>query len=140
MAQDTKNGSEPLNPGKESIFKLTDEQQNFIAECENLFANRYTEEDPDYKSILESSIGDPPIIDPWYARPKRQFNWSGRRDDRRRGDSFRNDHRDDRRDRHRNFDDNRRDRHRHDRRDGYQNRDDGRYRNRYENHRDHRQY
>lgn len=140
MATDAKNGSESSNADKENILQLTDEQKNFIAECEKLFVTRYTEEDPDYKSILESSIGDPPIVDPWYSKPKRNYNWSGRRDDRRRGDSSRNDHRDDGRDRHRNFDDNRRDRYRHDRRDGYHNRGEDRYRNRNQNYRDRRHY
>ncbi|XP_065223400.1 uncharacterized protein ZC262.2-like [Planococcus citri] len=143
MSEDTKNGSDSSSQDKENILKLTEQQQNFIDECEKLFANRYTDEDAEYKSISESSIGDPPILDPWYGKPKRNFNWSGRRDDRRRDDHFRNDRRDDRRgDRYRNFDDNRRrDGYRNDRRDGYHNRDDGRYRNRYQNnYRDHRQY
>lgn len=93
---------------KENIPSLLNEkQQRFIDECEKEFVTRYTEADPDYKKVSDSDIGEPPIIDPWYCKPKRNFNWSGRRED-----SRRNDRQDDRRDRYGNRGNDGRDRYR----------------------------
>lgn len=40
---------------------------------EQMFANRYTEEDPGYAETKE--LPKPPCIFPWYERPKRFFDW-----------------------------------------------------------------
>lgn len=113
MADDNSPQEDQDQANAENKSHLDDAQQLFIDECDKLFANRYTEDDPDYKKLSEDGIGDPPIVDPWYSKPRRNYNWSGQQrnynQQRREGDR-RNDRYDDRRDGYRNYD--RRDRHR----------------------------
>lgn len=81
----TESASDPL--------ALTEDQEAFIKECEAEFADRYTEKDTDYKKLKEAGIGDPPVIEPWYSKPRRNFDWANRdkaRGDKRQEDSHRN--------------------------------------------------
>lgn len=59
---------------------FNEEQLSFMQTCEQEFKNRYTDEDPDFKQTKES--GDPPVVTPWYNKPRRNFDWTNRRDDR----------------------------------------------------------
>ncbi|KAK7576178.1 hypothetical protein V9T40_012464 [Parthenolecanium corni] len=71
---------------------LTEDQEAFVKECEAEFCDRYTEKDDDYKKLKEVGIGDPPIVEPWYSKPRRNFDWSLKdkaRGDNRQEDSYR---------------------------------------------------
>ncbi|XP_011304418.1 RNMT-activating mini protein [Fopius arisanus] len=62
---------------------LSEEQQNFLESCEEEFKNRFTDDDPDFVKFVETERQKPPIVDPWYNKPRRpQFDWrQGRRRD-----------------------------------------------------------
>lgn len=49
---------------------LTVDQEEFLAECENEFNDRYTDSDKEYKKIYDLGIPPPPIMFPWYGRPR----------------------------------------------------------------------
>lgn len=49
---------------------LTREQKEFLEECMLEFGNRFTDEDSDFKEALERDISTPPIVNPWYGRPR----------------------------------------------------------------------
>lgn len=55
---------------------LDDRQKAFLERCEEEFTNRYSEEDSDYKKLLTEGVSDPPVVDPWYNKPRRNYNWS----------------------------------------------------------------
>uniref|UniRef100_T1HXY1 RNMT-activating mini protein n=1 Tax=Rhodnius prolixus TaxID=13249 RepID=T1HXY1_RHOPR len=59
---------------------LTDDQKQFLAQCEADFAHRYSERDDEYTIVLQIGISRPPIIEPW--RPKGSRNDRPPRDDR----------------------------------------------------------
>jgi hypothetical protein len=69
-------------------MELTDEQKAFLAECEEEFANRYTEKDEEFLKVKLQKPSKPPIIDPWYNIPRRSNNWS--RHNESRGNGYRN--------------------------------------------------
>ncbi|KAF6207326.1 hypothetical protein GE061_018567 [Apolygus lucorum] len=47
---------------------LTDDQIDFLAQCEADFANRYTDKDDDFAIVMAIGTSRPPIMEPW--RPK----------------------------------------------------------------------
>lgn len=49
---------------------LTDEQEAFLEKCEKMFSNRFTDTDAEYVTVHNSGIPDPPIMCPWFGRPK----------------------------------------------------------------------
>lgn len=59
--------------------ELTTEQKDFLEECLVEFANRYTDEDEEYKRAYERVISIPPIMSPWHGRPRLTANRSGNR-------------------------------------------------------------
>lgn len=61
--------------------ELTPEQKQLLAQCEADFADRYTENDPDYMKAAACS-NTPPIVHPWYTHAKRNYDWSNNRRDR----------------------------------------------------------
>ncbi|XP_019869771.1 RNA guanine-N7 methyltransferase activating subunit [Aethina tumida] len=86
--------------------ELSQEQLDFLEECNNEFADRYTEEDPEYKMIYDLGIPTPPIICPWYARNRFNRDRAGgsrfhRDRDNRRGRDFNEDRGRDRNDHYR---------------------------------------
>uniref|UniRef100_A0A146L2J8 Uncharacterized protein n=1 Tax=Lygus hesperus TaxID=30085 RepID=A0A146L2J8_LYGHE len=48
--------------------QLTDDQIDFLAQCEADFANRYTDKDDDFSIVMAIGTSRPPIMEPW--RPK----------------------------------------------------------------------
>lgn len=56
---------------------LTEEQRQFIEMCETEFANRFTETDEEYCKIQQTRMS-PPIVDPWYNKPRRNYDWPAR--------------------------------------------------------------
>ena len=46
-------------------MELTEEQKNFLADCEKQFADRYTENDEDFMELKKQPLSKPPIVDPW---------------------------------------------------------------------------
>ncbi|XP_026481635.1 RNMT-activating mRNA cap methyltransferase subunit-like [Ctenocephalides felis] len=56
------------------INNLTEEHRAFLAECEQEFADRYTENDPEFKTYLEKKPSVPPIVDPWQGSQKRTYD------------------------------------------------------------------
>lgn len=56
---------------------LSREQTQFLKECLTEFANRFSEEDADYKNVLNCEKISPPIIYPWYGRPRLTATRSG---------------------------------------------------------------
>lgn len=59
----------------DNLPALTNEQTKFLEECEEEFKNRYTEEDSDFMKIKTQEAKKPPIVDPWYNKPRRD-DWS----------------------------------------------------------------
>ncbi|KAK7864428.1 hypothetical protein R5R35_000468 [Gryllus longicercus] len=55
----------------ETVVELTEEQQEFLRQCEEEFANRFTDQDEEFQKIKELPESIPPIVDPWYSRPPR---------------------------------------------------------------------
>lgn len=51
---------------------MTEEQKRFVEECEVEFKDRFTENDIEFMKIKSASPKKPPIIDPWYNKPRRQ--------------------------------------------------------------------
>ncbi|KAJ9591441.1 hypothetical protein L9F63_002047 [Diploptera punctata] len=61
-----------------AAIALTEEQKQFLAECESQFADRYTDKDEEFVKYKEKS-NTPPIVDPWYNnKPRRNYDWSSR--------------------------------------------------------------
>lgn len=60
-------------------MSLTFEQSKFLEECEEEFADRYTDEDAEYKKVLEEGIPSPPIVYPWNPQRYNNRNRSGSR-------------------------------------------------------------
>lgn len=56
---------------------LTEEQKQFLTTCEAEFADRYTEADEEFVQYKDR-VCTPPIVDPWYYKPRRNFDWSAR--------------------------------------------------------------
>ncbi|EZA58188.1 hypothetical protein DMN91_011375 [Ooceraea biroi] len=54
---------------------LTTEQRKFLEECEEEFKDRYTEKDNSFMNIKMQELKKPPIVDPWYNKPRR-YEWS----------------------------------------------------------------
>ncbi|XP_029170890.1 RNA guanine-N7 methyltransferase activating subunit [Nylanderia fulva] len=54
---------------------LTSEQTKFLEECEEEFENRFTEEDSEFIKMKMQEPKKPPIVDPWYNKPRRH-DWS----------------------------------------------------------------
>ena len=50
--------------------QLTEEQKNFLAECEAEFSNRYTESDKDFMKVKDAGISQPPIVQSWYPKQR----------------------------------------------------------------------
>lgn len=46
-------------------MELTEEQEKFLAECENEFSNRYSESDANFMELKNRPLSKPPIVDPW---------------------------------------------------------------------------
>jgi hypothetical protein len=56
---------------------LTEEQKQFLAACEAQFNDRYTDADQEFIQYKDR-VSTPPIVDPWYNKPRRNFDWSAR--------------------------------------------------------------
>ncbi|KZC09573.1 hypothetical protein WN55_00245 [Dufourea novaeangliae] len=60
----------------------TDEQKNFLEECENEFKDRYTDKDSEFMKIKNMTLKRPPIVDPWYTprygQGRRNHSWDRR--------------------------------------------------------------
>lgn len=52
------------------------ECQQIVAELEEEFKYRFTDEDEEYKATTSQSTPPPPAIIPWAVRPKRNYDWS----------------------------------------------------------------
>ena len=46
-------------------MELTGEQKSFLAECDEEFSKRYTENDADFMELKNKPLSIPPIVDPW---------------------------------------------------------------------------
>lgn len=46
-------------------MELTEQQENFLAECEREFSDRYTEKDDNFIELKKKPLSKPPIVDPW---------------------------------------------------------------------------
>uniref|UniRef100_A0A1L8D8I2 Uncharacterized protein n=1 Tax=Nyssomyia neivai TaxID=330878 RepID=A0A1L8D8I2_9DIPT len=47
------------------VRNLTEEQKQFLADCEKEFANRFTERDLEFGSFFKQEPREPPIVDGW---------------------------------------------------------------------------
>ncbi|XP_015179992.1 PREDICTED: RNMT-activating mini protein [Polistes dominula] len=54
---------------------LTEEQKRFLEECEIEFKDRFSENDVEFMKIKSATPKKPPIIDPWYTKPRRLPYW-----------------------------------------------------------------
>ncbi|KAK3926701.1 RNA guanine-N7 methyltransferase activating subunit [Frankliniella fusca] len=59
-------------------MELTAEQQKFLDAIEEEFHDRFTESDAVYWEEHTTPLADPPIIEPWYNKPRRKFDFSRR--------------------------------------------------------------
>ena len=50
------------------MSELTLELQSFLAECEETFADRYTDKDPEYLKHCQEKTEKIPIEEHWYLR------------------------------------------------------------------------
>lgn len=66
------------NGSTNNAQELNESQRAFLESCEQDFANRYTSDDPEYEKLVNEGIGDPPIVAPWYTKPRRNYDWSNR--------------------------------------------------------------
>lgn len=55
--------------------KMTEEQIRFLEECEIEFKDRFTENDIEFMKIKRAIPKKPPIVDPWYNKPRKQPYW-----------------------------------------------------------------
>ncbi|XP_051161056.1 RNA guanine-N7 methyltransferase activating subunit-like [Leptopilina boulardi] len=56
---------------------LTNEQEEFLKECEKLFEDRYSAKDEAFMKVKNGETKKPPIIDPWHNKPRRpQNDWN----------------------------------------------------------------
>ena len=46
-------------------MELTREQEEFLTECENIFADRFTEKDVEFAQLKSKPLSDPPIVKQW---------------------------------------------------------------------------
>lgn len=67
---------------------LTEDQQNFIEDCEEEFRGRFTEDDEEFMAYCQKPRPPPPILDPWLVRPKFNDNRSGNNEGYNRGRNF----------------------------------------------------
>ena len=65
-------------------LNLTEEQIEFLTLCEEEFKDRYTDDDEDFMKIKSEEPKNPPIVDPWYNKPRNKYDWS--RQNREQGD------------------------------------------------------
>ncbi|XP_015113909.1 RNA guanine-N7 methyltransferase activating subunit [Diachasma alloeum] len=86
---------------------LSEEQESFLESSEEEFKYRYTDDDAEFVKYMNTERAKPPIVDPWYNKPRRpQFDWrqGKRRDwdnrDRRNNDRYERNDRSDRHGRH----------------------------------------
>ncbi|XP_043275238.1 RNA guanine-N7 methyltransferase activating subunit [Venturia canescens] len=80
---------------------LNEDQQEFLAQCEEEFAERFTENDKEFMKLKNETPRTPPIVDPWYNKPRRpHYDWS--RQNREQGRNERRNHHSDRRNNDRN--------------------------------------
>ena len=56
--------------------KISSPEQAELALLEELFKDRYTENDKDYMTCFNTPLAAPPCVDNWYARPKRTYDYS----------------------------------------------------------------
>lgn len=60
--------------------QLTEEQKDFLEQCESEFKHRYTDEDADFLKVKNQEPCPPPIVDPWntkrrpWAHPRQYQN------------------------------------------------------------------
>lgn len=66
---------------------LTTELEQFLHECEELFKDRYTDQDEEYMEIVKKTLPEPPVVSPWFQRGNRQ-NESDRSFNRKRKRTF----------------------------------------------------
>lgn len=57
-------------------ISLTEEQKAFIEECEEEFKDRFTDKDGEFMKLKGVEPKNPPIMDPWYNKAPRNFDWS----------------------------------------------------------------
>ncbi|XP_014468614.1 PREDICTED: RNMT-activating mini protein-like [Dinoponera quadriceps] len=62
---------------------LTSEQKEFLAECEEEYKDRYTEKDSSFMEMKDQVPKKPPIVDPWYNKPRRAYDWTRQNQNRR---------------------------------------------------------
>merc|ERR1712179_240758 len=60
------------------MSELTPNQLKFLAECEEEFKNRYTEADSNFAEFIKIDPIPPPVISPWFQKPKRDFFFHNR--------------------------------------------------------------
>lgn len=71
--------------------QLTPEQERFLKECSLEFSERFTNLDLEFKAIYDAEIPPPPIMFPWYGRPRynnRDYQGGSRNDHYRNRNSY----------------------------------------------------
>lgn len=61
----------------------TDKEKNQLSLYEELFSDRYTDNDAEYLRTSQQANPPPPCVDNWYTRPKRTFDWTRNQPDHR---------------------------------------------------------
>lgn len=60
------------------FMELSEEQQKFLDALEEEFSDRFTVHDEVYWEEHTSPTLDPPIVEPWYSKPRRRFDFARR--------------------------------------------------------------
>ena len=49
---------------------MTEDQEQFMAECESQFSGRYSDTDKDFMKVKDAGVSQPPVVQPWYAKQR----------------------------------------------------------------------
>ena len=52
------------------------EKNDLVESYEELFKDRFTDKDEEYREYTAKPLPDPPCVENWYSRPKRTYDWS----------------------------------------------------------------
>lgn len=55
---------------------ISAEEKLIIDSFEEMFKDRYTESDEVFMKVMSIPLASPPLVQNWYSRPKRSYDWT----------------------------------------------------------------